>query len=1529
MFLLLLNNRLLLDDGKLTIESEVFVIVLEANVKISRKIRRTMLRLMPQWMKCFARSVARVQSSKAIKGIKQAAGRFGKTCKGLCYGLKGKISRLGDDVSAHSREWAAVALVAGLVAVPCVAVAAPAGGEVVGGQATIQQQAEITNITQTSQRAAINWSSFDIAKTETVNFIQPFADAATLNRVTGAVSSQIFGNINANGHVYIVNPYGINIGDSAKINVNGLGLSTSDISPAAFMSNGMSYGSGSGSIVVAGNVKAGSITVIAGARDIRVNGAIDTNAETSGNGGTITIVADNSDGVLEVSGATLSAAAAGRDGNGGTIKISAAKVYGLDSMSINAGGGTNGKNGSLLIDSSSFHIVSAAAPRTDTAIGNIALGNLLNTGGADVCISALSSAAAAGDIFVENGADIVWAANNSLTLSAFRNINISANITGSAEKAGVTLIADNSGTNTGTVTFNGGSKISLHPGANSGYAKIYYNPAQDFLHPTDYSANFSGASGHLVAYMLVNQLGCADDGVTEKSLAAISNNSSLWDKNYALSKDIDASATTAWNSGAGFRPIGDGYPFFTGKFDGQNHTISNLYINRSGLYVGLFGYLDGGQVTINNLTLQTPSITGSEEVGGFVGEIYGGLISNCVLNGGTVSGFGWSVRVGGIEGYSYGGRIDGSVVNDATISGSSATGYAGVGGIAGGVYGGSITGFVNGGLVSGESRYGTYVGGITSDIDQAIITGSSVSGVTVTGTAASGYVYAGGIAGWNRYNVWGGATIFNSVASDVTISGNQSGGDVYVGGIAGLNENVVNGCIVNRAILDGHSGTGEEWSTDVGGIAGYNSGTITGSTVNDGTITGNGYDGYVSVGGIAGVNYGTIIGGSTNDGEIKASNTKKYVDYFGGLDTYAGGVAGENYGAITGSTTERIIVTGSSSEAEAEVGGIAGWNEGTISNCAVSETIGRNLYGDVEVGGIAGGNLYGTIVDCEVINGIFRASNGAAGIGGIAGFNAGTIATVRVSGARLECNDAREIYGVAADVGGIAGYNDGLVTDSEVSEITIAGNSLSGDIHFGGIAGWNFNGTITDTVLNTAAIVGNSLNGAAYIGGIAGINEAWGTINSDTVNNAMLNGSSTDGNARVGGIAGKNSKEDYSSFGGRSWEGSIADVVVSNATITGASSSGNACIGRVVADNDGAYSGNDTRGRTTDGSIALDNGGGKITVLLSGMAANITQTGDPGLELAASTVNGGLTINAAGAVSQSGALRIDRLTINAGSSDIILEDTGNSIGSLSLDGGCARIIDNMPGMLTLSNSTLAGINLTCSGAVQVSGSNVFADGFGTNGNVILTNQGDIWIAADGQITVNDGAALYLAANGGNIKNNSAHGGNAIVMNGNLPGRYILWSDNPNGFVSGGLNQQTADQLGTYAGYPPASPYWENRAGNYVMFASNGQRAEIVQEAVVADSTEYPAATEPDMVNSVIVSAVQPVAPMPSVPVNYNVLPAETLLGSGMVNPVQPLGTDTASMIISPCESAVVQLQAPAAQATEQTERDKGTEVESE
>jgi hypothetical protein len=73
-------------------------------------------------------------------------------------------------------------------------------------------------------------------------------------------------------------------------------------------------------------------------------------------------------------------------------------------------------------------------------------------------------------------------------------------------------------------------------------------------------------------------------------LRELSESSSLWDKHFIQTADIDASATSSWNGGEGFSPIGNGTTMFTGSYDGDEFEIDGLFINRTSTgKIGLFG----------------------------------------------------------------------------------------------------------------------------------------------------------------------------------------------------------------------------------------------------------------------------------------------------------------------------------------------------------------------------------------------------------------------------------------------------------------------------------------------------------------------------------------------------------------------------------------------------------------------------------------------------------------------------------------------------------------------------------------------------------------------------------------------------------------------------------------------------------------------------------------------------------------------------------------------------------------------------
>lgn len=190
---------------------------------------------------------------------------------------------------------------------------------------------------------------------------------------------------------------------------------------------------------------------------------------------------------------------------------------------------------------------------------------------------------------------------------------------------------------------------------------------------------------------------------------------------------------------------------YSGTFDGNGHTISNLNISSSSQYVGLFGYVDGGtikNVKVENSTVTRTGTSTSKEyyTGIIVGYLNSGTVTGVATENASVAGSdvlaqNWSS--GGIAGYN-GGTISMSSVEGGTIKGKTE-----VGGIAGtNAKGGTITDcLASPDVLSGSYLLATGIGGIAGKNDgtiyRVVYTGDRVANVggnnyTVTGGPITG-----------------------------------------------------------------------------------------------------------------------------------------------------------------------------------------------------------------------------------------------------------------------------------------------------------------------------------------------------------------------------------------------------------------------------------------------------------------------------------------------------------------------------------------------------------------------------------------------------------------------------------------------------------------------------------------------------------------------------------------------------------------------------------------------------------------------
>ena len=244
----------------------------------------------------------------------------------------------------------------------------PTGGSIVGGQGHIGTAGNTMTVQQNTNKLAINWNSFNIGAGNTVVFRQPSSSAVALNSVLGSNPSQIYGNLQANGQVFLINPNGVLFGKTAQVSVGSLFASTLPINVSAFMQGGGSYtfsrnaGGGAGQVINQGQLKAvnGGFVVLASNKVINsgtINATLGTVALASGD--SVTLNLDNAGGLsVNVNAATLGALIQNQgliEADGGQVLLTARGVGMLQANVMNLSGvldarSIGSKNGKIVID---------------------------------------------------------------------------------------------------------------------------------------------------------------------------------------------------------------------------------------------------------------------------------------------------------------------------------------------------------------------------------------------------------------------------------------------------------------------------------------------------------------------------------------------------------------------------------------------------------------------------------------------------------------------------------------------------------------------------------------------------------------------------------------------------------------------------------------------------------------------------------------------------------------------------------------------------------------------------------------------------------------------------------------------------------------------------------------------------------------------------------------------------------------------------------------------------------------------------
>ena len=447
-------------------------------------------------------------------------------------------------------------------------------------------------------------------------------------------------------------------------------------------------------------------------------------------------------------------------------------------------------------------------------------------------------------------------------------------------------------------------------------------------------------SGYAAAFPdAVSGMGCPSAGCTGYELDV--------DLDFDTNGNGDADAgDDYWNDGAGWEPIGNSSNLFTATFDGNGHTISNLFIDRGSThYVGLFGYTIP-PVVIRNTGLLSVNVTGATRVGGLVGRNLGSITSSYTSSytAGSVAGTGnW---IGGLAGVNYGtvtaSHTSGSVTgsgqqvgglvgrNLRSITSSYAVGsVTGGGSHVGGLVGINIDTITSSYATGSVTGWGSHVGGLVGQNDTGTITASYATG-SVTGSGEQ----VGGLVGQNESS-----TITTSYAT-----GSVTGGGDDVGGLVGDND---------RGTITASHATGSVFGKgdNVGGLVGdndsqyyrYSPGSTITASYASGYVTGGGD----RVGGLVGIhkNYSTIktsystgyvtggrdVGGLIGYDAFDTTITASYWDTETSGQTTSAGGAGKTTSQLQAPTGYTGIYSSWNANIDGNAGGDKPWDFGTAS----------------------------------------------------------------------------------------------------------------------------------------------------------------------------------------------------------------------------------------------------------------------------------------------------------------------------------------------------------------------------------------------------------------------------------------------------------------------------------------------------------------------------------------------------------------------------------------------------------------------
>jgi filamentous hemagglutinin family protein len=795
--------------------------------------------------------------------------------------------------------------------------ALPTGEQLIAGQASVSTpNANTLQINQASQNAVINWQGFSVAQQEAVNIQQPNTQAALLNRVVGQDASQIQGQINANGQVYLVNPNGVVFGKTAQVDVGGLVASTHNINDADFMNgkNHFTQDGATGSVENHGTINTAEGGVVALiAEQVSNTGTINTPKGTTALAAGKTVDLEfQGNGLVEVkvSEAALNTQITNQgaiQADGGRVILSAKAAGQLIDTVINQQGiiraqGLVERNGEIILDGGEKGI---------TQINGIldadahATGGTIKVTGEHIQINNGATVTASGH--TSGGIIQIGDKQSTQQTTLQQHTTVSAKTQNNGKAGTIEILAN---MHNGTVNVEGKLDASAPTNGDGGYidtSAAHVNIAEStnittkatngntgtwLIDPNDYTIAADG--GDITGLALSNNLKTSNVIISTATQGTAGGNGDIfvndvvaWSSNLLTlfaERNININATM---NGSGTAQLALRYR--------QGEKIGNYFINAAvNLPAGNnFSILSGLNGVVKNYTVITQ--LGAEN--SLTTTDLQGMNGNLGLN------------------YALGADIDAS----PTSTWNGGDGFLPVSGITG-----AFTPFT-----------GSFDG-----------LGHAITGLTINRPTTN----AVGLFGYSK-----------AFIQNVGLEGGNVTGQTGVGGLLGYNAGIVSNAY-NTGSVTGNTGTGI--GTDgVGGLVGSSAGLVMNSYA-----TGN-VHGANAVGGLLGGNYNSKVinsfatgdvSGDINVGGLVGVNTPMGEFWGGSIDnSYAtGNVSGNiNVGGLVGGSlisVNNVYATGNVS-GNSQVGGLVGGNGGQYHYARIINAYATgNVSGNNFVGGLVG-----------------------------------------------------------------------------------------------------------------------------------------------------------------------------------------------------------------------------------------------------------------------------------------------------------------------------------------------------------------------------------------------------------------------------------------------------------------------------------------------------------------------------------------------------------------------------------------------